>query len=107
RNIRHNYSAIGTYTVIHKVYNAVTRCTDSTTNTVTILRVRNCLALDISMVADSFYTSKYTFQLSYDKKYESAYDPMDSVRWDFGDNTPGYTGRQPTHTFDSSKYYTV
>lgn len=102
----HNYTAIGNYTVKHKVFNTIDKCSDSTTSGITIIRTENCLSGYFTYAADSFYTNKLTFQLHFDSTKESGIYP--EISWQFGDGSlGGNTEYSVTHTFDSSGYYNV
>ncbi len=100
----HTYATIGNHTIIHKVYNTVDKCSDSTASVINIVRLQNCLSGSFTYTADSFYKNKLTLTLSFDSSKESDVHPV--VTWNFGDGATG-NGSPVSHSFDSSKYYTV
>ncbi len=98
----HLYKTIGQFTIKHKVYNTIDKCTDSITSVVNIIRTQNCLSFDFTYTADSFYTNIINFKPIFDSTKESGVYP--EATWQFGDNN---TSNQlyASHTYDSAKYY--
>lgn len=102
----HHYKSIGTYTVSHKVFNTIDKCSDSATTKIIIYRTQNCLDVDFTYTADSFYTNRITFKVSYDQTKEHDRNPWTAgiIGADWGDGSQEVSS---THTFDSAKYYNV
>lgn len=100
----HTYRSIGTYTIKHRVYNTIDRCTDSTSNEATIYRTKNCLSPDFTYVADSFYTNNLTFKFSYDQttEHEPVGNALELIACNWGD---GSTTLNFSHEYPKEGYY--
>ncbi|HEY8658719.1 MAG TPA: PKD domain-containing protein [Hanamia sp.] len=102
----HHYTSVGNYTIIHKVFNTIDKCTELTSSVVTIIRTQSCLSGYFTYAADSFYANTVKFVLHFDSTKESGVYPV--ISWQFGD---GSAGGNPeitvSHVFNSSGYYDV
>ena len=102
----HSYKSVGTYTIKHSVYNTIDKCTNSATNQVVIYRTKNCLSLDFSYVADTFYTNNLTFKFSYDETTEHERVPnaiaFETLGCNWGD---GSTTVSFSHEYATAGFY--
>ncbi|MDQ6902508.1 MAG: YCF48-related protein, partial [Bacteroidota bacterium] len=100
----HHYTSIGNYTITHKVFNTIDKCTESNSLVVTIIRTQNCLSGYLTYAADNFYSNIVKFNLHFDSTKETRV--YYTVAWQFGDGSPVQMGGS-SHVFDSSGYYNV
>jgi PKD repeat protein/photosystem II stability/assembly factor-like uncharacterized protein len=100
----HVYNTVGTYNIKHVVKNTIDGCADSTVQSIQIIRLTNCLKVDITYKADTFYTNQLIFDFVQKPGTDISDRPVSSIAWNFGDGTSSGNG---THVFDSSKYYNV
>lgn len=104
-NTSHSYSTVGIYAIKHTVYNPIDRCSDSSMQTVTIVRTSNCLVAHFTYTADSFFTNQLRFTSDFDHTKESGANALLLIGTDWGDGT---TDRSLNpHVYDSAKYYNV
>ena len=104
-NPQHSYTAVGNFTVKHKVYGTIDGCVDSVSKVVNIARVQNCLKPKIYYATDTFYTNIAFFKFGFDSSYESGSGAISHYKYDFGDGTPPV--EDYNHRYDSAKIYNV
>lgn len=101
----HRYDSVGTYEVKHVVSSEVYGCRDSSLQTVTVVRTRNCLISDFTYAADSFFTNRLVFKPSFSRKDESADAAQTILGWNWGDGKPTEGGY--SHEYDAPGRYDV
>ena len=102
----HVYQKAGSYQITHKVFNPVDGCSDSSAQSVNIVRTRNCFHGNIKYEADSFYSSKIQFKFVSDPDVEPNPSLAATPSWNFGDGE-AENALTPVHVYDSSGTYIV
>lgn len=100
----HAYKKVGTYTVVHVLYNPATNCIDTVRTKIEVVRLDKCTNGEIKIQEEGLKINERKFSILVDSLIEKK--PLVSTAWTFGDGNTS-TDSMPIHKFITPGTYQV